>query len=263
MPRGSALAGALARRLWPCGCCRCRCTGLAVAAVHISARFFIAPKLQQPARLCFFEQVAKGADGAGARTVRIRATSQGVINNLKYDAWVAGNRAFVEKESKGEVAYVHIRSMNQPSLAIFRNEIDQFWNRKGIVIDMSQLAAAISASVHKAERSSGYDISRAFVSVAGSHTASINSRGAAGLVANRGVRVEDMDKAIENARSIAIPHNREVLHVIPRTYSLDGQEHVRSPLGMHGFRLDVEVHIITVSSTSVASAPSPCGRGIA
>jgi cell division protein FtsA len=125
--------------------------------------------------------------------------------------------------------------------------------KKGVVTDLSQLAAAISASVHKAERSSGYDISRAFVSVAGSNTASINSRGAAGLIANRGVRPEDMDKAIENARSIAIPHNREVLHVIPRTYSLDGQEHVRSPLGMHGFRLDVEVHIITVSSTSVAN----------
>lgn len=125
--------------------------------------------------------------------------------------------------------------------------------KKGIVTDMTQLAAAISASVHKAEKSSGYDISRAFVSVAGSHTAAINSRGAVGLIGNRGVRAEDMDKAIENARSIAIPHNREVLHVIPRTYSLDGQEHVRSPLGMHGFRLDVEVHIITVSSTSVAN----------
>ncbi|MFQ3566769.1 MAG: cell division protein FtsA [Aggregatilineales bacterium] len=125
--------------------------------------------------------------------------------------------------------------------------------RKGVVTDMTQLSAAISASVHKAEKSSGYDISRAFISVAGSHTASINSRGAVGLVNTRGVRVDDMDKAIEAARAIAIPHNREVLHVIPRSYSLDGQEHVRSPLGMHGFRLDVEVHIITVSSTSVAN----------
>jgi cell division protein FtsA len=125
--------------------------------------------------------------------------------------------------------------------------------RKGVVTDMQAVSQAIAASVHKAERSSGYDISRAFVSLAGSHIASTNSRGTIGLVNNRGVRAEDMEKAIDNARTIAIPHNREVLHVIPRTYSLDGQENIRSPLGMHGFRLDVEVHIITVSSSSLAN----------
>jgi len=125
--------------------------------------------------------------------------------------------------------------------------------RKGVVADIAQLSAAISASVHKAEKSSGYDISRAFVSVAGSHTASMISRGTAGLTANRGVRTEDIDKAIEAARAIAIPHNREVLHVIPRTYKIDESNHVRSPIGMHGFRLEVEVHIITVSSSSIAN----------
>jgi cell division protein FtsA len=125
--------------------------------------------------------------------------------------------------------------------------------KKGIVSDMAELSAAISASVHKAEKSSGYDIGRAFVSLAGTHIASINSRGVVGLVGQRGVRPEDVDKAIEAARAIAIPHNREVLHVIPRTYALDGQEHVRNPFGMHGFRLEVEVHIITALSTSVAN----------
>jgi cell division protein FtsA len=125
--------------------------------------------------------------------------------------------------------------------------------KRGSVIDMTALSSAIAASVHKAERTSGYDISRAFVSLAGSHMSSINSRGTVGLVGNRGVRPDDMDKAIENARAIAIPHSREVLHVIPRAYSLDGQDNIRSPLGMHGFRLDVEVHIITVSTSSVAN----------
>ncbi len=125
--------------------------------------------------------------------------------------------------------------------------------KKGVVTDMHALSSAIAASVHKAERSSGYDISRAFVSLAGSHMASINSRGTVGLVGNRGVRSEDMDKAIENARAIAIPHSREVLHVIPRSYSLDGQEPTRNPLNMLGFRLDVEVHIITVATSSVGN----------
>ena len=123
--------------------------------------------------------------------------------------------------------------------------------QKGVVTDMNALTAAISSSVHKAERSSGYEIGRAFVSVAGSHISSINSRGVAGISGVRAVQPEDVERAIENARAIAIPHNREVLHVIPRTYSLDGNEGVRSPIGMHGFRLEVETHIITASATTV------------
>jgi cell division protein FtsA len=125
--------------------------------------------------------------------------------------------------------------------------------KKGVVNDMTALTSAISASVHKAERSSGYNIKRAFVSLAGSHISSINSRGVAAINGARGVRMEDLEKALENARAIPIPHNREVLHVVPRSYSLDSQERVRSPLGMHGFRLEVEAHIITASTTSVAN----------
>ncbi len=125
--------------------------------------------------------------------------------------------------------------------------------KKGVVNDIHLLSNAIAASVHKAEKTSGYQIERAFISVAGNHIASINSRGTIGLVGNRGVRAEDLDKVIDQARAIAIPHNREVLHVIPRRYSIDEQGSVRSPIGMHGFRLEVEAHIITASSTSVAN----------
>jgi cell division protein FtsA len=125
--------------------------------------------------------------------------------------------------------------------------------KKGVVNDIVALSSAISASVHKAEKSSGYEVKRAFVSLAGSHIASINSRGVVGIVGQRGVDVDDMNRAMEAARAIAIPHNREVLHVVPRSYSLDGQDQVRSPIGMHGFRLEVETHIITASSTSVAN----------
>jgi cell division protein FtsA len=125
--------------------------------------------------------------------------------------------------------------------------------KKGVVNDIAALTSAISASVHKAEKGSGYQVKRAFVSLAGSHIASINSRGVVGIVGQRGVSVYDLDRAMDAARAIAIPHNREVLHVVPRSYSLDGQDRVRSPIGMHGFRLEVEAHIITASSTSVAN----------
>lgn len=124
--------------------------------------------------------------------------------------------------------------------------------KRGVVNDMAQLTAAISASVHKAEKSSGYEIGRSFVSVAGGDVASLTSRGAVGIVGQRAVVLDDVGKALENARAIAIPHNREVLHVIPRSYTLDGQQ-VRNPIGMHGFRMELEAHIITTASTAIAN----------
>jgi cell division protein FtsA len=125
--------------------------------------------------------------------------------------------------------------------------------KKGVVNDVQALIAAIAASAHKAEKTSGYQIRRAFVSVAGSHIASLTSRGMTAISGARSVREEDLEHALEAARAIAIPHNREVLHVVPRSYTLDGQEGIRKPLGMHAFRLEVDAHIITASSTSLAN----------
>ncbi|MCC6615241.1 MAG: cell division protein FtsA [Anaerolineae bacterium] len=123
--------------------------------------------------------------------------------------------------------------------------------KKGVVNDVNALTGAISSSVHKAERSSGYNIGRAFVSVAGAHIDSRNSRGVVGISSPRGVQLSDLERAMEAARAIALPHNREVLHIIPRSYTLDGQDGIRSPLGMHGFRLEVEAHIVTAASSSL------------
>ncbi|MDE2774399.1 MAG: cell division protein FtsA [Chloroflexota bacterium] len=125
--------------------------------------------------------------------------------------------------------------------------------KKGVVNDVGALSSAIAKSVREAEKSSGYDINRAFVSVAGSHISSLTSRGLATIAGTRSVGAEDLDKAMSVARNIAIPHNREILHVVPRSYTLDGQEGIRSPLGMHCFRLEVDAHIITASTTSLAN----------
>lgn len=123
--------------------------------------------------------------------------------------------------------------------------------RKGIVIDVNALSAAVSSSVHKAERSSGYEIGRAFVSLAGGHIESINSTGAVGVSNTRGVQLNDLERAMDAAKAVTLPHGREVLHVIPRNYSLDGQTGLRSPLGMLGFRLEVEAHIITAATAGL------------
>jgi tricorn protease len=79
-------------------------------------------------------RVARSAGGQAGRDVRIRSVTS--LADLKYEEWVAGNREFVERESGGRIAYVHIRSMNQPSLERFRQEIDRFWNAQGIVVDI-------------------------------------------------------------------------------------------------------------------------------
>jgi tricorn protease len=79
-------------------------------------------------------RVSRNADGRDARIVRIQTIES--LNNLKYEEWVARNREFVERESGGRIAYVHIRAMNQPSLARFQEEINRFWDAEGIVVDI-------------------------------------------------------------------------------------------------------------------------------
>jgi cell division protein FtsA len=126
--------------------------------------------------------------------------------------------------------------------------------RKGVVVDVEQASQAIAAAVEKAQRSAGYEIGVAFVSLAGSHIASVNSRGVVGIgggAARGGIDQDDIDRALDAAQAIAIPHGREVLHVIPRGFVVDGQDGIRQPLGMHGFRLEVEAHIITAATASV------------
>jgi len=124
--------------------------------------------------------------------------------------------------------------------------------KKGVVVNVVDAASAIKASLEKAERSSGYEIARAFVSVTGGHVSAVNSRGVVGVNrGDRGITVDDVGRALDAARAIAIPQDREVLHVIPRGYSVDGQDGVKEPVGMIGFRLEVEAHIVTGQTSSI------------
>jgi cell division protein FtsA len=122
--------------------------------------------------------------------------------------------------------------------------------RKGVVNDMVAASQAVVRSVEKAERTCGLEVDSAIVSLAGSHVSSVNSRGVVG-VAGRMIDEGDIARAIDAAKAVNIPHNREVIHIIQRGFNIDGQEGVRKPLGMHGYRLEVETHIITASAASV------------
>jgi cell division protein FtsA len=122
--------------------------------------------------------------------------------------------------------------------------------RKGVVVDLDAASQALARSVDKAERTSGIEVMSALVSLAGANVSSVNSRGVVG-VAGRVIDQDDVARAVESARAVAIPHNREVVHVIQRGFNVDGQDGIRMPIGMHGYRLEVETHIITASAASI------------
>ena len=117
--------------------------------------------------------------------------------------------------------------------------------RRGQVVDLDEATEAIQSSLERAERSSGTKITSALVSVTGGQIASTNSHGVVAVAGReRLVGQSDVGRVLEAARTISAPSQSEVLHVVPRGYTLDGQDGVRNPLGMHGFRLEVEAHIV-------------------
>ncbi len=124
--------------------------------------------------------------------------------------------------------------------------------RKGMIVDVASTAQAIAAAVDQAEQTSGYRLSNGYLSITGEHVNSQNNKGAVAVGDKKGgVSAEDISRALDAARAVPVPHNRELLHLLPRNYVLDNQDGVRNPLGMHGFRLEVEAHLVTVATPAV------------
>ncbi len=122
--------------------------------------------------------------------------------------------------------------------------------RKGVVIDIEEAAAAISEAVAAARIATDYDLHAVVVGVTGDHIASLNSKGVIAITnGNREISAEDVDRVLEQARVIVLPPDREIIHSIPRHYTVDGQTGVRYPVGMAGTRLEVESHIVTGAIT--------------
>jgi cell division protein FtsA len=124
--------------------------------------------------------------------------------------------------------------------------------RKGIVVSVDEAVEAIGASVRKAEQQSGFKLVGAYVDIAGGHVASENSHGVVPVRRHdKVITQEDVNRVLEAARIINIPPDREIIHMIPRYFVVDGQEGVRNPVGMLGHRLEVEANIVTGALTSV------------
>ncbi len=116
--------------------------------------------------------------------------------------------------------------------------------RKGAVIDVEEVINNISASLEDAERMSGVPIHHVFVGVGGSHIESITSKGVI-AIGGREIREEEVNRVLEAAQALSLPPNRRILRIIPKSFSVDDQKGIKSPLGMSGIRLEVEAHIIT------------------
>jgi len=133
---------------------------------------------------------------------------------------------------------------------------------KGLVVNIPEASHSIRASVRKAEQASGLRMESAYVGVTGRHVSSLNKRGVVSISrGDRMVRTDDLKRVLQAARAVTVPADRKLLHVIPRGYFLDGQAGVQNPVGMHGFRLDVETHIITAAVASVQNLIK-CIRGV-
>lgn len=131
--------------------------------------------------------------------------------------------------------------------------------RKGVVVNIENTVEAIKKAIDEAEHMSGCRINSVYVGIAGSH---IKGQNSLGIVAIKGREVgeDDVQRAVEAARAIAIPIDREIIHTLPQNYVVDGQDGIRDPVGMSGVRLEAKVHIVTGNIASIQNIVKSVNR---
>jgi cell division protein FtsA len=123
--------------------------------------------------------------------------------------------------------------------------------RKGLIVNLDSTVSSIRRAVEEAEGVANVPVESAVIGVAGGHVRGVNSRGGVSLgPRSRDIEREDVRRAIDNARNISMPEDREVLHVLPHEFLVDAQEGIRDPIGMVGQKLEANVHIVTASSSA-------------
>lgn len=124
--------------------------------------------------------------------------------------------------------------------------------KKGQIVNIEEAVEATISSVEAAERMAGYNLNSAYVSVGGAHISSVNSTGVVAISDPQGeVTGDDITRVIDAAKAISLPTSREIIHVIPRDYIVDGESGVKDPVGMTGVRLEVETHLVTASTPAL------------
>ncbi len=131
--------------------------------------------------------------------------------------------------------------------------------RKGVVINIESTVSAIQKAIREAELMAGCEIKSVFAGIAGGHIKGLNSQGVI-AIKNREVTSEDLQRVIDAAKAIAIPMDREVMHILPQEFIIDDQDGIREPLGMSGVRLEAKVHIVTGAVASAQNIIKSCNR---
>ncbi len=131
--------------------------------------------------------------------------------------------------------------------------------RKGSVVNIESTVDSIKKAVDEAELMAGCDISQVYVSIAGNHIKGFNSHG---IIAIKGREISqaDVDRVIDAAKAVAIPTDREILHVIPQEFIVDEMESIQNPVGMNAIRLEAKIHIITGAVSSLLNITKCCNK---
>jgi cell division protein FtsA len=133
--------------------------------------------------------------------------------------------------------------------------------RKGVVVNIDTTVDSIKRALEEAELMAGVDVHAVFVGIAGGHIKGLNSRGVIAVSGkNREVTPRDVERVIDAAKAVALPVDREVIHVLPQEFIIDDQGGIKEPLGMSGVRLEAEVHIVTGAVTSAQNIIKCCNR---
>lgn len=132
------------------------------------------------------------------------------------------------------------------------SEIKSAGIKKGQIVNIEEAVVGINSSIEAAERMAGISVSRVIASVGGSNIESQNSRGVVAVAQPEGEITEgDVTRVIDAAKAVSLPSTREIIHVLPRSYTVDGQEGIKDPIGMTGTRLEVETHIVSAGSPAI------------
>ncbi len=133
--------------------------------------------------------------------------------------------------------------------------------KKGQIVNIEESVESAIASIEGAERMAGHNIDSSFVSLGGAHITSQNSHGVVAVSGPNGeIVISDVDRVIEAASAISLPTSREIVHVLPREFIVDGETGVKDPIGMSGVRLEVETHVVTASSAAVKNLSKTLGE---
>jgi cell division protein FtsA len=131
--------------------------------------------------------------------------------------------------------------------------------RKGVVINIEATVSSVRRAIEEAGLMAGCEVHTVFTSISGGHVKAFNSHGIV-AVKNKEVTQRDLERVIDAAKAVAIPMDREVLHVLPQDYIVDDQNGIKDPLGMSGVRLEAKVHIVTGAVTSAQNIIKCCNR---